>query len=204
MRGAVPLVRAIGLVGVACGSDDGGTGGGSATDERPRRTVGTTTSSSPFSVEHPPEGHQLVLAGKGDIRQTWSSDSSGDDEPVTVPAPLGAGPNGPDIVTVSLTGYAGSSRSTGATAPSTSASRNVTVPTGGSARSSGAMGRVSHLRRARGMTLVKRRVAYIPQMDDACDRRRRRPARTLPSWVTRSLRRRPRAETTVLTAAARR
>jgi hypothetical protein len=70
-------------------------------------TVGTTTASSPFVVEDPPEGYQLVLAGRGDIRQSWSSDSFGDDEPVTVLVPPGGDIAGKGAVTVSLTGYAG-------------------------------------------------------------------------------------------------
>ncbi|MGH9286743.1 MAG: hypothetical protein ACRD0V_00340 [Acidimicrobiales bacterium] len=106
IRGVVPVVLAMGITGVACGSGEGG-GGDAAADQGSSRPVGTTTSSSPFSVEQPPEGYQLVLAGRGDIPQTWSSDSFGDDEPVTVLAPPGVDPNGPEIVTVSLTGYAG-------------------------------------------------------------------------------------------------
>jgi hypothetical protein len=54
-----------------------------------------------------PEGYQLVLAGRGDILQTWSSDSFGDDEPVTVLVPPGGDIAGRGAVTVSLTGYAG-------------------------------------------------------------------------------------------------
>jgi len=95
------------LVGVACGSDDGGRDSRAATEQDTVPTVGTTTASSPFVVEDPPEGYQLVLAGRGDIRQSWSSDSFGDDEPVTVLVPPGGDIAGKGAVTVSLTGYAG-------------------------------------------------------------------------------------------------
>jgi hypothetical protein len=96
------------LVAAACGSGDGGRAGGDAAyDEVPAPTVGTTTASSPFVVEDPPDGYTLVLAGRGDYPQTWSSDSFGDDEPVTVLAPPGEDADSPEAVTVSLTGYAG-------------------------------------------------------------------------------------------------
>jgi hypothetical protein len=100
----------MGLVGVACGSDDSSGANGATGDRDGIPTAGTTTESSPFVVEEPPEGYQLVLAGRGDMRQTWSSDSFGDDELVTVLAPPGADvtdPAAPGVVTVSLTGYAG-------------------------------------------------------------------------------------------------
>ena len=103
----MPVVLAMALVGVACGSDDGGRDSRAATEQDTVPTVGTTTASSPFVVEDPPEGYQLVLAGRGDIRQSWSSDSFGDDEPVTVLVPPGGDIAGKGAVTVSLTGYAG-------------------------------------------------------------------------------------------------
>jgi hypothetical protein len=107
MREAIGLVVAMSLVAVACGSEAQPGGGGATAGQEPVPTVGTTSESSPFAVEDPPEGYQLVLAGRGDIPQTWSSDSFGDDEPVTVLAPPGGDAGGPDAVTVSLTGYAG-------------------------------------------------------------------------------------------------
>lgn len=107
IRDVVPLVLAMGLVGGACGADDGPGGSGATTDQDPVPTVGTTTASSPFVVEDPPDGYRLVLAGRGDHPQTWSSDSFGDDEPVTVLAPPGEGTESQEAVTVSLTGYAG-------------------------------------------------------------------------------------------------
>jgi hypothetical protein len=103
----VRVVLAMALVGVACGSDDGGGGSRAATEPNPVPTVGTTTASSPFVVEDPPTGYQPVLAGRGDIPQTWSSDSFGDDEPVTVLVPPGDHIGGMGAMTVSLTGYAG-------------------------------------------------------------------------------------------------
>lgn len=101
---------AIGFVSLACGSDETPTGKSTGDDRAAMTAVGTTPESSPFVVENPPAGYQLVLAGRGDLTQTWSSDSVGDDEPVTVLAPPGADitdPAGPGVVTVSLTGYAG-------------------------------------------------------------------------------------------------
>ncbi|MGH9209122.1 MAG: hypothetical protein ACRD2C_00400 [Acidimicrobiales bacterium] len=90
---------------VACGSDDGDAleASGRGTDD----PAGTTTESSPFTVAHEPEGFRLVQAGLGTISQTWSSDSFGDDEPITLLAPPGADPDGPDVVRVSLTGFEG-------------------------------------------------------------------------------------------------
>ncbi|HLM29904.1 MAG TPA: hypothetical protein VK360_08280 [Acidimicrobiales bacterium] len=69
--------------------------------------MGTSAESSPFSLAREPEGYRLVQAGPGGLSQTWSSDSSGDDEPVTVLAPPGADPDGPEVVRVSLTGFEG-------------------------------------------------------------------------------------------------
>ncbi|MFP3901465.1 MAG: hypothetical protein ACLFXM_11475 [Acidimicrobiia bacterium] len=69
--------------------------------------VGTSTESSPFAVTREPEGYRLVQAGRGGHPQTWSSDSFGDDEPVTVLAPPGAAVGGRDAVRVSLTGFEG-------------------------------------------------------------------------------------------------
>ena len=107
IRSAVPLVLAMGLAAVACGSGGGARLSGATADRDAAPTVGTTSESLPFVVEDPPPGYQLVLAGRGDMPQTWSSDSFGDDEPVTVLAPPGGDSVGTDTVTVSLTGYAG-------------------------------------------------------------------------------------------------
>jgi hypothetical protein len=108
MRAGVSLALVVALVGAACGSDDGdATATGGSAGEAPASAIGTTAVSSPFAVEDPPDGYRLVLAGQGDWPQTWSSDSFGDDEPVTVLAPTGEGPESPEAVTVSLTGYAG-------------------------------------------------------------------------------------------------
>jgi hypothetical protein len=103
------VVLAVALAGAACGSGDDGDGAvtGASAGDAPGSAVGTTAESSPFVVEDPPDGYQLVLAGQGDWPQTWSSDSFGDDEPVTVLAPPGEGADSPESVTVSLTGYAG-------------------------------------------------------------------------------------------------
>jgi hypothetical protein len=103
---AAAVAMGLALMGPACASDDGD-GGASAGGDAPAPTVGTTAESSPFVVEDPPEGYQLVLAGRGDRPQDWSSDSTGDDEPVMVLAPPGEGADSPDAVTVSLTGYVG-------------------------------------------------------------------------------------------------
>ena len=101
-------VAALALAGAGCRSDDGeARQAATARRDAPGPTVGTTDESSPFVVEDPPAGYQLVLAGRGDYAQTWSSDSFGDDEPVTVLAPPGEGADRPDAVMVSLTGYAG-------------------------------------------------------------------------------------------------
>lgn len=113
IRRAAPIALAMGLVGVACGWDDSSGADGATADRDGVPTAGTTTESSPFVVENPPAGYHLVVAGRGDVRQTWSSDSFGDDEPVTVLAPPGADvshPAAPGVVTVSLTGYAGFDR----------------------------------------------------------------------------------------------
>jgi hypothetical protein len=88
------------LVAAACGSGDGG-------DAAVGEPVGVSDESSPFSLAHEPEGYRLVQAGPGGISPTWSSDSFGDDEPVTVLAPPGADPGGREVVQVSLTGFEG-------------------------------------------------------------------------------------------------
>lgn len=90
------------LVAASCGSEDA-----ELTDRGQNEPVGSTSESSPFLVDRPPDGYRLVQAGRGTISQTWSSDSFGDDEPVTVLAPAGEGPGGPDEVRVSLTGFEG-------------------------------------------------------------------------------------------------
>lgn len=104
----------IATLALACGGDgDGGGDGGGVSGGAGGRgvdggePVGTTTASSPFTVAHEPPGHRLVQAGRGTLTQTWSSDSFGDDEPVTVLAPPGAGPDGPEVVQVSSTGFEG-------------------------------------------------------------------------------------------------
>jgi hypothetical protein len=91
-------------VAAACGSGEDTDGTADAAAEAP---VGDSDESSPFTVGLEPEGYRLVQAGQGGIDQTWSSDSFGDDEPVTVLAPPGADPGGDAVVRVSLTGYAG-------------------------------------------------------------------------------------------------
>jgi len=88
------------LVAAACGSGDGG-------DAALGEPVGISVESSPFSLAHEPEGYRLVQAGPGGTPQTWSSDSFGDDEPVTVLEPPGDDPDGRDVVRVSLTGFEG-------------------------------------------------------------------------------------------------
>jgi hypothetical protein len=98
IRAGLYLVVAFGLAGATCGSDDGNGAAALA--------AGTTTESSLFVVEDPPDGYRLVLAGRGDYPQTWSSDTQADDQPVTVLAPPGEGAESPDAVTVSLSGYA--------------------------------------------------------------------------------------------------
>jgi hypothetical protein len=98
VRAGLYLVVAFGLAGAACGSDDGNGAAALA--------AGTTTESSVFVVEEPPDGYRLVLTGRGDYPQTWSSDTQTDDQPVTVLAPPGEGAESPDAVTVSLSGYA--------------------------------------------------------------------------------------------------
>jgi hypothetical protein len=102
-RTGFAIALALVLSAGACGSgyDDG------ATPDAAAAPAGESGESSPFTVGREPDGYRLVQAGRGGIDQTWSSDSSGDDEPVTVLAPVGAPPDGEDEVRVSLTGYAG-------------------------------------------------------------------------------------------------
>ncbi|MGH9209393.1 MAG: hypothetical protein ACRD2C_01780 [Acidimicrobiales bacterium] len=90
----------------ACSSggdgDDGVQSSGGSHDP-----VGATTEASPFRVSHEPGGYRLVQAGQGSGVQDWGTDSGGTDEPVTVLAPSGSDPAGPDAVWVSVTGFAG-------------------------------------------------------------------------------------------------
>jgi hypothetical protein len=97
-RAGISLVTL--LVATACGSGDGG-------DSAVGEPEGVSVESSPFTLAHEPQGYRLVHAGRGGIPQTWSSDSFGDDEPVTVLAPPGANRGGGDLVRVSLTGFEG-------------------------------------------------------------------------------------------------
>lgn len=69
--------------------------------------VGSTSESSPFQVGRPPEGYRPVQAGQGTNPQHWGDDIHGTDRPVTVLAPVGQGPGGPDQVQVELTGFEG-------------------------------------------------------------------------------------------------
>ncbi|HEY8546787.1 MAG TPA: hypothetical protein VIL36_17120 [Acidimicrobiales bacterium] len=111
---AVAVVAALALaLAPACGDGDGDGDGDERSGEAGSggvgggEPVGTSTASSPFTVTRPPAGYRLVQAGRGTVPQTWSSDSFGDDEPVTVLARPGADPAGPEVVRVSLTGFEG-------------------------------------------------------------------------------------------------
>lgn len=106
-------VSLVALVVAGCGGDENAGDGGVAGEQTASNDdvvgdpVGTTAESSPFTVGHEPEGYRLVQVGRGTYPQNWSSDSFGDDEPITVLAPPDADPAGPEAVRVSLTGYLG-------------------------------------------------------------------------------------------------
>lgn len=101
---AAAAAAALALVAAGCGSGDAESGERGRGDGGP---AGATEGSSPFQVGHGPAGYRLVQAGRGTIEQTWSSDSVGTDEPVTVLAPGGEGPGRAGEMLVSATGFAG-------------------------------------------------------------------------------------------------
>jgi hypothetical protein len=86
----------VALTAAACGSDSGG-GGEQAADP------------SPFTFDRAavPSGYELAVAGRGNQRAAWGSDSSGTDEPFTVLAPPGDDATSERAVVVSVTGFAG-------------------------------------------------------------------------------------------------
>jgi hypothetical protein len=90
------MVVVVALTAAACGSDSGG-GGDPAADP------------SPFTFDRAavPTGYELAVAGRGNQRPAWGSDSSGTDEPFTVLAPPGEDATSERAVVVSVTGFAG-------------------------------------------------------------------------------------------------
>jgi hypothetical protein len=90
------MVIAVALTAAACGSDGGG-----STAER--------ADPSPFTFDRAavPSGYELAVAGRGNQRPAWGSDSSGTDEPFTVLAPPGDDATSERAVVVSVTGFAG-------------------------------------------------------------------------------------------------
>jgi hypothetical protein len=101
-RAAAPALALVAaLLAAACGGDDGGAtaageGGGGRDAAGP----------SPFTVDVP-DGYRPVMAGRGETPPDWGSDSFGTHEPFTVLAPPGEGPDSPDVVLVSVTGFEG-------------------------------------------------------------------------------------------------
>jgi hypothetical protein len=90
------MIIVLALTAAACGSDSGG-GGEPAADP------------SPFTFDRAavPPGYELAVAGRGNQRPAWGSDSSGTDEPFTVLAPPGDDATSARAVVVSVTGFAG-------------------------------------------------------------------------------------------------
>jgi hypothetical protein len=97
---ALALVAA--LLAAACGGDDGGGTAGGGEGDGGRAAV----EPSPFTVEVP-DGFRPVMAGRGETPPDWGSDSFGTHEPFTVLAPPGEGPDSPEAVLVSVTGFEG-------------------------------------------------------------------------------------------------
>lgn len=80
---------------------------GKPPERGPNQPVGSTSEAHPFRIGQPPAGYRLVQAGRGTRTQAWGDDTFGSEEPVTLLAPVGQGPGGPDEIRVSVFGYQG-------------------------------------------------------------------------------------------------
>lgn len=107
MDGARALVAAATAVSLGASVAGCGSGETEPTERGQNEPVGSTSEASPFRVGQEPTGYRLVQAGRGTLLQAWGDDTAGTDMPVTVLAPVGEGPGGPEEARVSLTGFVG-------------------------------------------------------------------------------------------------
>ena len=80
---------------------------GSGSDDAAPETATRKAAAVAFSAPMIPDGYAPRFEGRGRVQLWWGSDDFGSTEPFTVLAPAGAGPESPDAVVVSTTGFAG-------------------------------------------------------------------------------------------------